>query len=147
MPDPLQRVLRLRQRMVEQVRLGLAACLKAEAERLAVVTDLEARVQRDRQEANILMNDDPWLATIAARGRTALQLRHAAARQALEQAAAATADARDHIAAARADAEGVQTLITNRRDAEIARQEQEAQHALADLVLALRRGRAAEKPD
>ena len=142
--DPLQRLLRLRQRAVEQARLAVVAAVHGEAEAEAAIKLIDARAERDRQAAAELVDVDPYLGHVLGRGRTRFRAERTTAEASLVEAECLTASRRTQLTAARSEAEAVETLIANRKAEAAAVAERRTAHELDDIFRAqlLRRQRA-----
>ncbi|HEX2943681.1 MAG TPA: hypothetical protein VHO91_21675 [Rhodopila sp.] len=134
MPDPLQRLLKLRRQAVEQGRLALAICLRAEADAAADIAVIDARLHRDRLAAAELTESDPRLAPVAREGQALARSQRETAGTVHAAAAARSATARQHLTWLRARAEAVGTLLAERAAQAERLAERQAENALDDVV-------------
>ncbi len=130
--DPLQVLNAMRRRQVEQARQALAACLHAEAVVADRIGAIDHAARQDR-EAHRKLSDAPRFLNMFALRLASMQAIRRDAEADMNAAQAVSAEARAAVVTARMAAEGVETLIAERRvDAaiETARHEQ---HALDDI--------------
>lgn len=130
--DPLNVLLTVRQRTVDQSRQALATCLKAETAAVAAIRAMDAAVERERAAADRDAEDhrdtemrSVWMERIRAQRVAAVANLAAAERQ--------TAAARAVLSAARSAAQAVQRTIAERAVLALAEAEKRAQHALDDI--------------
>jgi flagellar biosynthesis chaperone FliJ len=130
---PLSVLLALRQRAVEQARLAVAACLRAEhdaAERLAALDDAE---RRGRQAASAADEHLSFL-DMTARSRDLGRSKRSSLAVRCAAAENRTTDARARLATERTSTEAVALLISERLAAEGEQAAKLEQHALDDIA-------------
>lgn len=133
--DPLQVLLAIRQRAVEQARYALATCLTTENTIAGRIRALDAAVQKDRQVGATWPDAHQFLEMSAARLEVVRAERQAAGAE-LAAATTRSADARGVVVAARTAAEAVERLMSAREAANLAEAVRREQHVLDDIARA-----------
>jgi flagellar biosynthesis chaperone FliJ len=138
--DPLQVLLTIRQRGVDQARQVLAVCLNAETAAMAAIEALENAQRREREVADSQAEHHRGT-NMFATWSGQMRVRQSAARAVLGNAETATTSARVGLTETRSAARAVERLIEER--AIVARVEaaKREQHALDDIA----RTRAGER--
>ena len=133
--DPLQVLLAIRERAVEQARYALAACLTTENNIADKARSLDAAVQRDREASATWREAHQFLEMSAVRLGAARAERQTVAAE-LTAAAVRSAGARGVVTAARTAAEAVEQLIGEREATSQADAARREQHELDDIARA-----------
>lgn len=131
--DPLQVLLAIRHRAVEQARYALAACLAAENTIVDSIRSLDAAAQKDRRVTATWADAHQFLEISAARLEVVRAERRAATAE-LAAAVARSADARSVVVAARTAAEGVERLMGEHEAANLTEAARREQHVLDDIA-------------
>ncbi|HEY0183825.1 MAG TPA: hypothetical protein VGC09_13545 [Rhodopila sp.] len=131
--DPLQTLLAIRRREVEQARMVLATCLATEAAVSQRIGSLDAAARRDCETAAVWTHAHQFLEIAGARLAAARSDRRSLTAD-LAAAQTSTEQARGYVAATRTAAETVEQLIAEREAARQAEAGKRAQHALDDIV-------------
>jgi flagellar export protein FliJ len=135
--NPLSVLLWVRHRAVEQARLSVAGCLKAEADASDKISALDEAARRGRQAAGSGDGSFPFL-DIAARSRDLARTRRSALAAHLAAAESRTIEARNRLVRERRSAEAVERLISERLAAAREQAGKAEQHALDDVARASR---------
>jgi hypothetical protein len=131
--EPMQVLLSIRRRAVEQARYALAACLTAESAIADKIRSLDAAMQKDHQATETWQDAHQFVELSAARREVSRAERQAAAAD-LAAAAERSAEVRSLVAAARTAAEAVEQLIAEREAAQRAEADRREQHVLDDIA-------------
>jgi flagellar export protein FliJ len=138
--DPLNVLLAVRQRTIDQRRQALADCVMRQADAAAAVAALDAAILRDAEAAATIPDlqhfRDIFIAT-----RQHLTSQRQRGAGALAEADARSEQARRSLAAARLDAEAVERLISERALLARTEAERRAQHELDDIARSSGRSR------
>lgn len=133
--DPLQILLSLRRRSVEQARHALAARLAAEAEVADRILSLDGTARRDREAGEAWPDAHQFLEMFASRQEVVQAERRSLAAD-LAAATVDTGEARGVVSAARTAAEAVKELIGGREAASQADATRQEQHVVDDIARA-----------
>jgi flagellar export protein FliJ len=131
--DPLQILLSMRRRSVEQARYALGACLATEARVTDRIRSLDDTVRRDRETVRAWQDSHQFLEMSTVRLEAMLAQRRTMLAE-LAMAEARSAQARGVVAAARTAAEAVEQLMGERAVANRAEADKREQHVLDDIA-------------
>lgn len=141
--DPLNTLLTIRQRTVDQSRQALAGCLAVETATADAIRAIDAAVEEQRAIADRLPEQHRGTDMVLAwSGR--MRTKRAAAVAAFRKAELETASARAVLAESRAATQAVQRTIAERAIAAQAEAERRGQHALDDITSARHGARGRE---
>jgi flagellar biosynthesis chaperone FliJ len=133
--DPMRMLRTVRRHAVEQARHALAACLRTEAVAADKLRAIDEAAERDRVANRSVVEAHRFIDMFVLHSQTSATERYAV-EAALMAAREAAADARAALVAARTAAESVETLITERADADEVDADRREQHALDDMARA-----------
>jgi len=131
--EPMDVLLTIRQRSVDQARQALAVRLQAETLASAAAGAIDDAILQERRAADRGPRDQQGVEMLAA-WLQRMRPRRAAAHHMLSTAAAQTAAARAELAAARSAARAVERLLEERAAAAQVEAEKREQHALDDVA-------------
>jgi flagellar biosynthesis chaperone FliJ len=131
--NPLQILLSMRRRSVEQARYALGACLATEAQAADRIRSLDDTVRRDRETVRAWQDSHQFMEMSAVRLDAMLGQRRTMLAE-LAMAETRSAQARGVVAAARTAAEAVEQLMGERAVADRAEADKREQHVLDDIA-------------
>ncbi len=132
--DPLDLLLRLRARTVDEARQALADCLVAEAAARERISTLEASVVQEVAAASAVTADDLAVEALSVWLRQTRSAQHAA-QAALEAAEAQCQEARMVLSAARAGVRAVETVLEHKADERRVQAERAEQRRLDEAAV------------
>jgi flagellar biosynthesis chaperone FliJ len=131
--DPLQILLSMRRRSVEQARYALGACLATEAQAADRIRSLDDTVRRDRETVRAWQDSHQFMEMSALRLDAMLAQRRTLLAE-FAMAETRSTQARGVVAAARTAAEAVEQLMGERAVADQAEAAKREQHVLDDIA-------------